>query len=64
MIIAFLRVIHNLVLCHYSKVEDIDIVRNCMKEVLSIFLQSSKQEVLGLIVSVLCVMVESPNSLG
>jgi hypothetical protein len=63
MVIAFLRVMHNLVLCHYVSVEEHEIVRNCMREVLSIFLSSSKQEILGLIVSILCVMVESPNSL-
>ena len=64
MVIAFLRVMHNLVLCHYTAVEDSAVVKNCMKEVLNIFLSSTKQEVLGLIVSIFCVMVECPNSLS
>ena len=33
---------HNLVLCHYTAVEDTVIVKNCMKEVLNIFLSSTK----------------------
>jgi hypothetical protein len=68
MVIAFLRVMHNLVLCHYENVEETQVVKDCIKEILKMFLFHNKQEVnisklsgkiLGLIVSIFCVMVES-----
>jgi hypothetical protein len=42
MVIAFLRVMHNLVLCHYPRLEDTEVVTNCITEVVAIFLASSR----------------------
>jgi len=42
MVIAFLRVMHNLVLCHYENVEDTSVVKDCIKEILKMFLFHNK----------------------
>ncbi|KAM3134586.1 hypothetical protein pb186bvf_013228 [Paramecium bursaria] len=63
MIVAFLKVIHNLVLCHYQKIEDSPILFNCIADIQKIFVKYQSQQILGLILSIFCVLVESPKAL-
>jgi len=44
-------------MCHFEKIEDLEVVKSCIRVILKIFLDTDNKEVLGLVISILCVIV-------
>ncbi|CAD8106012.1 unnamed protein product [Paramecium primaurelia] len=62
-VVSFLKVMHNMVLQHYSEIEDNLIMIECLQDIQKMFIKFTSQEILGLILSIFCVMVESQKTL-